>query len=359
MSPEMLPELPVTTARIACMVVAIDQLYQEAFAPESAARILHDSITRDSVGLVQAVQDPNQADVVVFAEPHSDDAERGDRVQRILRSDFFREHRDKVVVHSGKDLPRPLIPGLYPSIHSATARWLGCEGGPYLAPPNPFLESSHLWNGRIDRLASFRGACSRKPARLRLLSIADRHSWSRRGIEVIDTGADFIRTLRLGDHAGHLELKRIAVESMLASRFALCPEGAGLSSFRIYEAMQLGRAPVIIADGWCRPVGPDWNSFAIFVPRRRLAQLPEILDRHQDRWREMGACARAAWEQFFSPDTLGAWTATRAMAMVRRSATARWSSAVNGWLYDRGPRRVQLLHRRAWLAVLKKRFGRE
>jgi Exostosin family len=40
------------------------------------------------------------------------------------------------------------------------------------------------------------------------------------------------------------------------SKYALCPRGAATSSVRIFEMMEAGIAPVIIADDWLPPVGP-------------------------------------------------------------------------------------------------------
>jgi hypothetical protein len=85
----------------------------------------------------------------------------------------------------------------------------------------------------------------------------------------------------------------------MKSRFMLCPRGQGMASIRLFDAMQMGVAPVIISDKWIRPEGPDWESFAVFVAERDIARLPEILTVHESRWREMGQLAHAAWDKWF------------------------------------------------------------
>ena len=61
----------------------------------------------------------------------------------------------------------------------------------------------------------------------------------------------------------------------------------------------MGLVPVIISDQWIRPVGPDWESFSIRVKENQIHQLPDILARYEDRWREMGGLARKNWEEWF------------------------------------------------------------
>src|SRR5262249_20919740 len=82
--------------------------------------------------------------------------------------------------------------------------------------------------------------------------------------------------------------------------FVLCPRGVAPSSYRIFETMKAGRVPVIIADEWVPPAGPDWTEFSVRVPEARLGDVPQILERLSDRARDMGLCAAKAWERWFS-----------------------------------------------------------
>ena len=87
------------------------------------------------------------------------------------------------------------------------------------------------------------------------------------------------------------------VEILSRSVFALCPRGYGKTSFRMYEAMQLGCIPVYIYDEPWLPYTDvlDWNEFAVLAPLTEVSRLREILDSHsaamirakQDRLREV------------------------------------------------------------------------
>jgi len=92
------------------------------------------------------------------------------------------------------------------------------------------------------------------------------------------------------------------------SVFALCPRGYGRTSFRLYEAMDLGCIPVYIcidgSDLWL-PYSDilDWPDFALFIPLDKLEILPDALRGHDDDWVRT---AREALEQlrpeFFTMD---------------------------------------------------------
>src|SRR5262245_9046754 len=200
---------------------------------------------------VDVVEDPEEADIVLFVESSGDEPERDDALQRVVRDPVYRRFKQKAVVYSAKDLPRPLVPGLYPSIPRRWASLLGCQGAPYLVEGNPFLEQALPAALEAGPLASFQGVCRSFPLRMRLVREAQRRGWS--DVVVRDTSAAFLATLRSGDVAGHNALKELFVRRMLEAKFALCPRGNGPSSFRIFEAMQLGRAPVVLADEWTPP----------------------------------------------------------------------------------------------------------
>jgi hypothetical protein len=65
---------------------------------------------------------------------------------------------------------------------------------------------------------------------------------------------------------------------MLESYFALCPRGVGSTSYRFYEAMQLGVVPVLIADEDTRPFRKqiDWETCSVFC--KNINELPKKLD---------------------------------------------------------------------------------
>jgi hypothetical protein len=91
-------------------------------------------------------------------------------------------------------------------------------------------------------------------------------------------------------------------ETLLRSRFVLCPRGKGTSSIRMYETLAAGRIPVIVADDWVAPAGPDWERFSIRWPEGRTNGLIDMLERRNRDWPAMSAAAASAYREFFAPD---------------------------------------------------------
>jgi len=281
------------------------------------AHILRSSCLASKSNRVELVDKPTDADVVLFAESHRDDAASGHFLEHVRRTPIYREFHSKTVVYSGRDIPFPTIPGIYPSLSTHWAKLVRGVGGPYIVDPNPFLEQDIGWNGNIRYLASFQGSCKGKPLRLRLLNISNSK------IPVVDSGSEFVSAHRQNDKNKILSLKRDFVCQMLESKFVLCPSGAGISSFRLFEAMQLSRAPVIISDSWLAPPGPNWSEFAIFVPEQSLVELPKIIKSYEDEYQQRGNLARKAWERFYSPTQLGEHLILSAFQTINCSRTKK------------------------------------
>ena len=64
------------------------------------------------------------------------------------------------------------------------------------------------------------------------------------------------------------------------SVFALCPRGYGKTSYRMYEAIQLGIIPVYIYDDEWLPYKDflNWSDFCVMIQVDILLSLKEILD---------------------------------------------------------------------------------
>ena len=323
---------------IRCLLTGTDRSEALAQGSVSARAFLQASLDRAADPGIELVLNPAAADVILFAEWHGNEGGPDD-VARVRASSLYRAHRDKVVIHSGKDVPRPLIPGLYPSLSQRACRLLGCQGAPYLHPTNPFIEELD-GEGEPSLLASFMGSAPGKPVRVKLLDEATQRRWQ--DVVVRDTTAAFIGTLRAGDAAAHDEMKRQFARDLLAAKFALCPAGAGLSSFRVFEAMEARRAPVIIADGWAAPPGPDWATFAIRVPECEIRHLPALLREREGEWSAMGERARAAWEGFYGPRTLGPMLVRQADAVRAAAAPRRTFITAAAGFYVHGLRRGRL-----------------
>lgn len=90
------------------------------------------------------------------------------------------------------------------------------------------------------------------------------------------------------------------------SLFSLCPRGYGASSFRFYEALQLGAVPVFIYD---KPWFPyedsiDWDLFSIRIHESEIDKIPDILVEKTPFAAKMIDAGREAYEKFFSLNVL-------------------------------------------------------
>jgi hypothetical protein len=87
------------------------------------------------------------------------------------------------------------------------------------------------------------------------------------------------------------------------SRYTLCPRGFGPTSFRLYEAMQLGSVPVYVSDHhhlpWTDEI--DWNEIAVLVRRDEIPHLSERLRAIDDAsYQRMLARIRHVYDDYFS-----------------------------------------------------------
>jgi hypothetical protein len=94
---------------------------------------------------------------------------------------------------------------------------------------------------------------------------------------------------------------RTYAELIKRSKFVLCPRGFGVSSIRIFEAMWLGRVPVIISDCWQRPPGFAWEEFSVLVPEAAVGLIPSTLSQLESKASVMGQLAHRAFINKFAP----------------------------------------------------------
>ncbi len=107
-----------------------------------------------------------------------------------------------------------------------------------------------------------------------------------------------------GQPAAAREQEQKYQDVILASKFVLCPSGAGPSSIRLFETLGAGRVPVIISDDWVEVDGPDWNACSVRVPESQVGGIPATLAALEPRWPAMAAAARQAWSEWFAPDVV-------------------------------------------------------
>jgi len=89
------------------------------------------------------------------------------------------------------------------------------------------------------------------------------------------------------------------------SKFALCPRGYGLNSFRLYEAMQLQTIPVIITNDYYLPWEDElnWEEFSVLIEEDQIPYISEVLEGFSDDYVErMRTRISEVYEEYFSLD---------------------------------------------------------
>lgn len=197
----------------------------------------------------------------------------------LLASGRWRGHRS--FIFSESDWPYPFLPGLYCS----------------LAKQVPWARSWSFLLGddssdevpRAPRyLYSFVGRVSTHANRRKIIAL------DRADGPCVDVGR---ATSRFGEWHYHDSYRRLLSDSA----FVLCPRGIGAASIRIFEAMRVGRVPVIVADAWQPPPGPDWARFSVRVAERDIGSIPTLLQSIASQADAMGRAAREMFQQYFGP----------------------------------------------------------
>jgi hypothetical protein len=96
---------------------------------------------------------------------------------------------------------------------------------------------------------------------------------------------------------------RIASES----EFMLCPRGYCHTSFRLYEAMEMGCIPVYISDSFILPFSDEvnWTDAAVIVHESEIEKIPHILKAiHVRKKKSMRAYARELCERVFNMEAV-------------------------------------------------------
>ncbi len=287
------------------------------------------------------VDRPEDAEVIVFVEGHHDAGVWGPYLEGLRATELYRKHRARCVAFCGMDHPVPLVPGIYPSIPRGWHWRTLTRGGTYILPPNPHLRMVPLGevSGGPRWLASFIGCAAQVPVRLRLARLGDER------MLIQDNTTDFIKALREKRSADVDAFKRQFVETSQQSKFMLCPRGEGTSSIRLFEAMEMGRAPVILADGWVPPEGPDWPSFSIRVEEGNLPRLGAILREREAEAEALGRRARAEWERVYSPESLFDTIVADCLDLARGNGLLRDLQLAAARLHFLRPRHLRQLWR--------------
>ncbi len=241
----------------------------------------------DRFGVHALVEDPREADVVLFVETSIC---AGQYFESVRTHPAYREHRRKCYVYCATDEIVPLVPGVFPSIARENYLPAWTRAGGYIG----VREGERLKfdpERRPARLFSFVGSSANHRVRGELLRLSHPDAL------IVDTDK------APGASATSADPDDRYRDALLDSAFVLCPRGGGPSTFRLMETMMMGRAPVIISDAWCPPTGPSWKQFSVRVAERDVQRIPELLEGLRSQASEMGSEARTAWLDWFGPQT--------------------------------------------------------
>lgn len=243
---------------------------------------------------LKLVSAPEAADLILVVDIFEEDLYAGLRQNRV-----WQKWPEKSFAYCEIDLPPNFLHGLHSSASktvSANGRFQACAYQVHqLCYPNPCPSLSELSATPKDLLFFFAGRASHR-VRRQLFA----RKFNRTDVLVEDTSA--YNHFDGCDPESRPPARQNYWQMAARSKYALCPRGAGTSTVRIFEMMQAGIAPVIIADDWLPPLGPSWEECALFVSESEINSIYEKIKAHEGEYRDRGRLARKAWEQYFSPE---------------------------------------------------------
>lgn len=237
----------------------------------------------DRIGTHRLVADPDEADLVLFTQCNMVDW----RLSAIRNHPTARRYWRKVRVYDERDRPWLSFPGVYVSAPRRTFDDRRQAAWGYARIPDISLSTREP-----DLLYSFVGSRT-APCRERVLQL--RHPDA-----IVEAVENFM--FWDTDSPGHARQRARFAGLVSRSKFVLCPRGRGTSSIRVYEVLAAGRVPVVIADEWVPPKGPDWSACIVRCAEEQVDQLPGMLDRVSSDWKPMAEAARTTYAEFFAPN---------------------------------------------------------
>lgn len=236
-----------------------------------------------------------EADIILVGNVDDENGEK------ILRNQIIQQFPEKCFSISNYDTTLFLNHGIYTSTSNRSfIGWKRVRTGSYTLlsdnNKNPYISNSYnLGSTEKKYLFSFIGRDCHA-VRKQILNL----DFERKDILIEDSSKAFDRWKTNDDE----DIKQYHFFEVLSqSKFSLCPRGAIYNSIRLFESLQLGVAPVIIADGFLLPKGPNWKDFSIFIKERHVENLESIVQKYEDNYIEMGLLAKQCFEDFFSDES--------------------------------------------------------
>jgi hypothetical protein len=236
-------------------------------------------------------ENPKVADIIIFVEHHPGN---DPYFFQVLKHPVYKLYKNKCYLYHDHDNHLAMLPTISPSICKSTFNKKIHYSYHYLEQIsfNPYVE--YIPNKIFEKkyLFSFLGASRTYP------DIRDKIIQLFEGDENIrDTKNS--NSWELNDEERDIYFKNYA-DILFQSKFILCPRGIGPSSYRLFESMKLGIAPVIISDEWKEIDGIDWESCSIRIKEKDVSEIQNILKSRENEYLELGINARKNYEKFMS-----------------------------------------------------------
>lgn len=234
---------------------------------------------------------PKIADLIIFVEHHYGD---DPYFFQVLKNPIYKLYKNKCYLYHDADNHLALIPTISPSVCTSGFNKRMHHPYHYLEQlsSNPYIEYVPNKIYQKKYLFSFIGASRTYPI------VRDKIIECFQGEDNINDMKDN-NSWELKDKERDLYFKKYAQISF-QSKFILCPRGIGPSSYRLYESMKMGIAPVIISDEWVEPEEIDWKNCSIRIPEKDISQIENILKSREKDYLELGINARKNYEKFLS-----------------------------------------------------------
>ncbi len=215
------------------------------------------------------------------------------RTRRTNEFAFFATHEDIVQTHLGGSL-----------------RWRSCEEVPTVgfcgvasrtAPP-PTRQAKLMLQSLLSRLTGYHvprndGIFLRREAILGL-----------EAAEAVETNFIIRDEYFGGGMSSRERVRREYVDNILNSDYVLCVRGWGNFSFRFFEAMALGRTPLLIDTECVLPYDflHDYRNLCVILPASRVRDAALYVREHHshfdaDSWLAHQQRVRRFWEEWLSP----------------------------------------------------------
>jgi hypothetical protein len=249
---------------------------------------------------------PDEADAIMILEENSFKEWR--YITRLIKDPLIGRYPHKTYTINTDDCASGLLRGVYTSLPKNRYDLRIHQAVPYAFYPNEIVlkRNGNNCEKKPDYLGSWRGNTKSHKIRKRLVD-----SLSLSPVFLVETSDSWL------NHSENE--KEHYVDLILSSKFSLCPAGWAATTFRIYESMALGVSPVIIADDFVAPDGPDWDTLSIKLPERDVLHLEAVLRKSEPKYADMGRLAYIAWERYFSPDVVFDYYAKAIIQCIKNS----------------------------------------